>query len=266
VIKKTMRAYCCQLDIAWENKPENYRKVRALLTSANVPPGSLIVLPEMFATGFSMNVSTIVEGESAATAQWAQKLAHELGVYVVAGLAVLDGAGRARNQALVVSPRGEVVARYNKIHPFTLGGEAQHYVAGEELVLCSWGRCRVAPLICYDLRFPEVFRSAVRQGAQLFTVIANWPVKRVNHWVTLLQARAIENQAYVIGVNRAGTDPKHEYSGRSMIIDPHGSILEEIGNREGLISAEIDIDALETWRKDFPALQDMHWECAPPVA
>jgi predicted amidohydrolase len=152
-----------------------------------------------------------------------------------------------------------VVARYNKIHPFTLGGESQHYAAGEDLVLTEWAGCKVAPMICYDLRFPELFRSAVRRGAQLFTVIANWPVKREQHWVTLLQARAIENQAYVIGVNRCGTDPKHVYSGRSMIVDPHGNILAEIGNREGMIEAAIDVAALEAWRKDFPALQDIHW-------
>ena len=117
----------------------------------------------------------------------------------------------------------------------------------------------MAPFVCYDLRFPEIFRSAVRRGAQVFVVIANWSVKREQHWVTLLQARAIENQACVVGVNRCGTDPKYAYSGHSMIIDAHGTVLAEVGNKETIISADIDLAALELWRKDFPALVDMHW-------
>jgi predicted amidohydrolase len=118
---------------------------------------------------------------------------------------------------------------------------------------------KVAPFVCYDLRFPEVFRSAVRKGAQVMAVIANWPAKRVEHWVTLLKARAIENQAYVIGVNRVGTDPKLTYPGRSLIVDPHGNVLADGGDKEAVIRAEIDAGVVDAWRRDFPALRDMHW-------
>ena len=119
---------------------------------------------------------------------------------------------------------------------------------------------KVVPFICYDLRFPEIFRTAVRQGAEMFVVIANWPNRREMHWVRLLEARAIENLAYVVGVNRTGKDPKLVYSGRTMIIDPHGTILVEAGDLEGVIAADIDPAAVRNWRRDFPALRDMHWK------
>ncbi|HKG80277.1 MAG TPA: nitrilase-related carbon-nitrogen hydrolase, partial [Pyrinomonadaceae bacterium] len=118
----------------------------------------------------------------------------------------------------------------------------------------------VSPFICYDLRFPEIFRAAVFQGAQLFVVIANWPASRVRHWITLLKARAIENQAYVMGVNRCGNDPKLSYSGHSMIIDPRGEVLADASEVEGVISAEIDAEALAQYRREFPFLNDIHHE------
>ncbi len=254
-----MKLACCQLDIVWENPTANQDKVRKLAGSAGLPPGSLVVLPEMFPTGFSMNVGTVQENAPYPTEEFLRAIAREHRLFVMGGFAAVAEDGRPRNQAVVLSPEGRTVARYNKIHPFALGGEAQHYAAGTEIVTFDWQGSVAAPFICYDLRFPEIFRAAVRKGAQLFLVIANWPVKRDMHWVTLLQARAIENQAYVVGVNRCGADPKFVYSGRSMIVDPHGTILSQIGNEEGIITAEADFDALECWRKDFPALQDMHW-------
>lgn len=254
-----MKLACCQLDIAWENPKANWDKARALLAAAQLPAGSLFVLPEMFPTGFSMNVGSVQETAPFQTEDFLRRLATEHGLFVMGGFAALDSGGLSRNQAVVLSPNGETVARYNKIHPFTLGGEAQHYTAGAEIVSFDWNGCQTTPFICYDLRFPEIFRAAASSGTELFLVIANWPAKRDMHWVTLLQARAIENQAYVVGVNRCGADPKHVYSGRSLIVDPHGTILVEIGDQEGVVSADVDFEALRCWRKDFPALSDMHW-------
>jgi len=121
----------------------------------------------------------------------------------------------------------------------------------------AWQSFQVAPFICYDLRFPELFRASARRGAQLFAVIANWPLTRAQHWITLLQARAIENQAYVAGVNRCGRDPKLGYNGRSLIISPQGDILADAEDKECVISAELDLAGLLAWREKFPALQDM---------
>jgi omega-amidase len=252
-----MRIACCQLDIAWEDKPANYRKVQNLVAKARLPTGSLVVLPEMFSTGFSMNVDVTREENPSPTESFLASLASEQGIFVLGGLAGVGADGQVRNQAAVFSPSGQRLVRYSKIHPFTLGGEAEHYAAGKEIVDFDWQGCKVAPFICYDLRFPELFRTAVKRGAQLFVVIANWPTRRLDHWITLLQARAIENQAYVVGVNRCGADPKHAYLGRSLVVDPHGIIRLDLGYQERVESIELDLASVESWRKEFPALLDM---------
>lgn len=252
-----MKIFCVQCDIVWENQPANYARVRELLAAEIFPAGSLVLLPEMFSTGFSMKVASVAEDSPSATEEFLAQTARELGVFILGGLVTRRADGRGRNQAVAFSPAGKEVARYNKIQTFTLGGESQHYAAGKEIVTFSWQNFVVAPFICYDLRFPELFRRAVRQGAQLFVVIANWPAPRIHHWTALLQARAIENQAYVVGLNRCGTDPKQTYSGRSMIIGPRGEILAAAGDGERVISAEVDLAALLAYRVEFPALQDM---------
>jgi omega-amidase len=252
-----MRVACCQLDIVWEDKPANYRKVRSLLAQAQLPADTLVVLPEMFATGFSMNVAVTREEAPFPTESFLAKMACDLHLSVIGGFAGAGQDGQARNQAAVFSPTGQRLGRYSKMHPFSLGGEAQHYAAGTEIVAFEWQGCQVAPFICYDLRFPELFRAAVRRGVALFVVIANWPSRRIDHWITLLQARAIENQAYVVGVNRCGADPKHSYTGRSLVVDHHGVIRLDLGYSERVESIDLDLAAVEAWRKEFPALRDM---------
>jgi predicted amidohydrolase len=121
----------------------------------------------------------------------------------------------------------------------------------------EWNRLKVSPFVCYDLRFPEHFRAATKRGAQLLTVIANWPVARIHHWTALLQARAIENQAYVAGVNRCGKDPTLTYNGRSMIVSPKGEVLADAGHGESVIGVEIDPAELEVYRQQLPFLADM---------
>jgi omega-amidase len=246
-----------QLDIAWEDKKANHAKVRALLAKAAVPKGALVFLPEMFSTGFSLDVPSIAEGKARETETFLAGLARENAVAVLGGVVNVGEDGRGRNQALAVGPDGEPLARYAKIHPFSYGEESKHYAGGNEIVLFPYAGFQVAPFVCYDLRFPEVFRGAVRKGAQLFGVIANWPEPRESHWLTLLRARAIENQAYVVGVNRCGRDPKLAYSGRTQIIGPKGDILADAGNAEGVVGAELDLESLLDWRRTFPALTDM---------
>jgi omega-amidase len=252
-----MKVYCCQLDMVWEDKPANFKKVRQLLEGARPEPGSLVVLPEMFATGFSMNVEAVTEENIPGTDAFLTELAQQWKVFVQAGLVTRRTKGL--NQAVIISPEGRELVRYTKIHPFTLGGELANYERGTEIKTFDWHGLRATPFICYDLRFPEIFRTAVKTGTEMFVVIADWPSRREQHWVTLLQARAIENLAYVVGVNRAGKDPQFSYPGRSMIIDPHGKVLVDAAAEEGVFSAEIDPNLVRSWRKDFPALEDMHW-------
>jgi len=246
-----------QLDIAWEDKAANHARVRDLVAAAKPPKGALVVLPEMFATGFSMNVAGIAESTGGPTEAFFAALAREQGVFVAGGVVTKAPDGRGLNQSVTVGPDGGVLARYSKIHPFSYAGETNHYAPGTETLVYRWGEVAVAPFVCYDLRFPEIFRNATKKGAQLLTVIANWPEPREAHWLALLKARAIENQAFVIGVNRCGRDPKLAYSGRGQILDPRGNVLADGGTREGVFGADLDLPSLLSYRKDFPALQDM---------
>jgi omega-amidase len=246
-----------QLDSVWENKAANHDKVLALLDKARPSEGALVVLSEMFATGFSMNVAAIHD-ESRETQDFLSRAAAERKVYLMGGVVMKDErTGRGRNEAVVYSPEGKEVARYCKLQPFTLGGESEHYVAGDRTALFECREFAVTPFICYDLRFPELFRRAAERGANLIVVIASWPVTRADHWVTLLKARAIENLAYVVGVNRCGQDPKHYHSGRSVVYDPHGRVMADAGVEEGWMEAQLELQPLTDWRRSFPALSDM---------
>jgi len=252
-----MNIYCCQFDIQWENKKANFSKVRSMLDAVKPAPDSLILLPEMFAVGFSMNVGAIAEPAGAETEQFLASTARDLHVYVMGGVVGVADSHSGRNEAVLFSPLGELVTRYCKLQPFAAGGEAQNYCPGERVVTAAWCGFKLAPFICYDLRFPEIFRIAVRRGANLMTVIANWPVARIDHWVALLQARAIENQAYVAGVNRIGNDPKLAYNGRSIIVHPSGRILADGGNREALVHADVALHEVNEYREKLPFLKDI---------
>ncbi len=253
-----MNVIAVQLDIAWENKADNFARVRKLLETAVPQPGSLVAMPEMFATGFSMNTKAIAEAYGGETETFLSRTAKEFGVWLLAGAAMRGRDGRVRNKALVFSPAGELAAFYAKMRPFTPGGESEHYTAGEKPTVFQWVDCKVAPLVCYDLRFPELFRaSTATTQPELFVVIANWPEKRIQHWTRLLQARAIENQAYVLGVNRVGQDPYYTYTGHSLIVDFNGDILQDAGKAQGTIQSQLDFETLRKYRQGLPFLKDM---------
>lgn len=235
-----MQVAVLQLDCVWEDKAANYAKVRRLL--AGLTPGTLVMLPEMFATGFTANLALAEETGDAVAA-----IAKECRVNLLAGIV-----RQKRNEAVLFSEQGREVARYAKTHPFRIGGEATE--AGQGPVVVACGEFQLAPTICYDLRFPELYRAGMAQGANLFAVLASWPGSRIEHWLALLKARAIENQAYVIGANRCGRDPNHVYPGRSQIISPRGEIIADAGADEVLIQATLDLPALETYRREFPVL------------
>ena len=251
-----MNVLALQLDIVWENKAANFQKVANLIRSAAPSANTLVVLPEMFATGFSMDVSAIHEEAPSETEQFLGQITRKHGIAIVAGVVTRGADGRGRNQSIAVLPSGEVISRYTKLQPFSLSGETTHYAAGHKIALFEWQGFKISPFVCYDLRFPEHFRHASAQGAELFTVIANWPITRVSHWITLLRARAIENQAYVIGVNRVGKDPQYQYPGQSLIVDPWGEVVAEAGEEEGIVQAALDHQKVIQWRRDFPALAD----------
>jgi predicted amidohydrolase len=247
-----------QFDIAWENKAANFATVRRLLSAARPKTSSLVILPEMFATGFSMNADATAEPYGGDTEQFLGNIAKKFEIWLLAGAAMRGRDGRPRNKCLVFSPGGELKAFYSKMQLFTPSGESKYYKAGEKIVGFSWGDCVVTPFICYDLRFPELFRRAISEHqSELFVVIANFPQKRIHHWVRLLQARAVENQAYVVGVNRIGSDPIQSYTGHSLVIDPEGEVVADGGEGETVIRAELNLPMLRQYRQKLPFLSDM---------
>jgi predicted amidohydrolase len=249
-----MHVHLLQLDIRWEDAAANRRRVLEMVRGHAIGAGDLLLLPEMFDTGFSFNVGVTADRDGASR-RFVCDLAREREVTVGAGITVVDGDGRARNRAIVVSPAGEVVATYDKQRLFPLGSpsEAECLTAGDAVTLFEWNGLRVSPLICYDLRFPELFGEGLRAGAQAFALIANWPVDRGAHWRALAIARAIENQAFVFAVNRVGADPKLRYGGGSLVVDPMGVVLAEGDGAEGVVSAAVDPRVLEAWRGRFPS-------------
>lgn len=256
-----MKVIAVQSDIVWESPPANFENIRRWLCNAAPERNSLVALPEMFATGFSMNANVIAEPTGGATEQFLARTAKEFGICLIAGVARRGSDGKARNQALVHSSAGELLTCYTKLRPFSPGGEGEHYTAGQQPVAFRWNDCTASPFICYDLRFPELFRAAVAaHRPELIVVIANWPAKRIQHWVRLLQARAIENQAYVLGVNRVGSDPHYAYCGHSLIVDPQGEILADAGEGEDIIQAKLDLASLRKYREGLPFLADLRWE------
>jgi omega-amidase len=166
--------------------------------------------------------------------------------------------GRGRNCAVIAAPGGDILARYEKVHPFSYGKEAQHYSGGDRLALAHCNGAVVAPMICYDLRFPELWRLAAAAGAEVFTLGASWPAARQHHWRALLIARAIENQAFVVAVNRVGRDPHLAYQGGSLVVSPTGQIIAEAEDGPTVLQASLDMPAQRSWREAFPALRDIH--------
>jgi len=249
-----MKVAGIQTDIAWEDPDENFRRVSGPAAEASDRGARLLVLPEMFATGFSMSADKVA-GFSEETRSFLAELARKLSVYVLAGYGE-PAEPRPANACSIFGPDGREVLHYRKIHPFSMAGEDRHYLAGVDVATAEVEGVRVTPQICYDLRFPEPFRAAAA-GTDLFCVVANWPEPRRRHWSLLLRARAIENQAYVLGVNRVGDGNGHVYTGDSALLDPMGDVVQ--GSEEGeagLVMGEVSADEVGRIRGRFGFLDD----------
>jgi predicted amidohydrolase len=243
-----------QMDIAWEHIAENFRRAEAFATDAANEGARLVVLPEMFATGFSMNAQ-LVSGFADETRSFLSDLSGRLGTFVLAGFAE-PGDPMPANAASIFDPSGREILKYKKMHPFSLAGEEEHFQAGGSVETVEVEDVRVTPLICYDLRFPEPFRAAA-VNTDLFCVVANWPRQRRYHWSTLLKARAIENQAFVLGVNRAGIGDGLEYTGDSALLDPMGEELATVEpGLAGCFIGEVKAENVARIRKQFSFLRD----------
>lgn len=244
-----------QLDIAWESPIDNHAKVDPWIRTAVAAGARLLVLPEMFACGFTMKTEGVAEPEDGPTTRFLVERAFEHGLWIGGSVPELpEGAERPFNTFVIAGPHGQLY-RYRKIHPFTFADEHLHYDAGDRFVTIDIEGVRCTLFVCYDLRFAdEMWATAKDTDCYLF--VANWPEKRRSHWTALLQARAIENQAYVVGCNRVGEGGGLRYTGDSRIVDPLGRILAAGAEGETLLLADVDPAVVADTRARLPFLQD----------
>ena len=249
-----MKIGLTQMDIVWEDKEKNKETVKKLLEQGKEQKLVLIVFPEMTLTGFTMN--TAYAGEEmlfSDTISFFKKMSVTYDMAIVFGY-VEDFGSEYYNKLIIVS-KGKIVYDYDKIHPFSLGAEGQHYLGGHEVKVQTVCNMEVAGFVCYDLRFPEIFQ-AVSNQANLILVIANWPKERILHWETLLRARAIENQCYVVGVNCVGKAMGLEYIESSMAFDPLGERLTRAHSKAPLMVIDVNPAHVKNVRKRYPFKED----------
>ncbi len=241
-----MRVDICQTKIVWENKSENISNAERLIAESSA---DILLFPEMSFTGFSMNTELTGENDGY-TLHKMNTLSKKYGKAVGFGWVFKDGE-KAENH-YTVTDGGEVLSDYVKIHPFSYGGENKYFKGGDKLSPFEFMGFKFLPAICYDLRFPEIFRA---YEADIIIVPANWPEARQEHWSTLLKARAIENRCYVMGINCTGDIGDIRYGGGSALIDPDGNMLASAENKEGTMTVDLENDVTK-YREKFPALGD----------
>ncbi len=259
---KVMRITLVQSSLHWEN-PEANRAMFAEKLSGLQGKTDLVVLPEMFTTGFSMQAATLAEPMDGPTMQWMQEQANALGA-AITGSFMCEEDGYFFNRLVFMRPNGQYDS-YDKKHLFSLAQEPQHFTAGRKRITFEWMGWKICPLICYDLRFPAWSRNTAGSFINglvsyydLLIYVANWPERRAHHWRSLLTARAIENQTFVVGVNIAGTDGNGLiYTGDSALIDFSGQTLLQISEgREDLQTFDITLEEMHAYRQQFPFLAD----------
>jgi len=251
----SLRVALVQQATVWENPAANLARARDFVAEAAESGARVVVFPELATTGFTMAPEGFAEPLPGPTTEAFAALSREFGLHVL-GTAAEAHAPHPRNAAFVTAPDGSLLTLYRKLHPFTYGEEHRHYVGGDDCPVFELDGIPCGLQICYDLRFPEPFRALAAKGAEVVFLPANWPVRRIDAWSTLLAARAIENQMAVCGVNRVGRDPLAEYPGRSAILDPFGVAVATGGDTEGLVIGDLDLTKLRAWRERFPALRD----------
>jgi predicted amidohydrolase len=248
---------CCSAQIAsvWGEPEKTLRKVEPLIMNASCAGASLIAFPEQFATGWDPVSHANVEDCTGRTVSNLQNLARKYSITIIGSFRE-RGNPLPRNVAVAVGKDGEVLAMYAKMHLFSPAHEDSAYTPGITLPVFSYEGVRWGMAICYDLRFPAMFRIYARQGVHAVLVPAAWPASRIRHWELFLSARAAENQMYIIGINTTGKNPVDQYSGATMTVDPYGTIVSRAGDREELLFSEIDPDLVDTVRAEFPIERD----------
>ncbi len=249
---KPLKSLLVQARIRWKDPARNRAHLQSLIEQSS-QDFDLVVFPETFSTGFLGDRDLPEEGMDGTTIAWMTSIAAEYKAAVSGSVIIVEN-GQRFNRMLLVTPQGGV-EQYDKRHLFAFGGENRRYTAGGSRVVTSYRGWRICLQVCYDLRFPAWCRN--RNDYDLMLLVANWPAKRVQHWLSLLEARAIENQAWVIGLNRVGKDGNGlNYPGRSVAFDPLGATIADLGDQECTHLVPLDLDLLRQVRKDFPFQND----------
>lgn len=257
----SLRVSILQTDIVWENKQDNLRRLREKLDTLRRGT-EIVVLPETFSTGFSMNTSHLAEPVTGETItmlrQWAKEFQFAIAGSFIASEEDSETSKSTtyHNRAFFLTPEGDAYY-YNKRHLFRMGNESEHFTAGSCRPVISYRGWNILLLVCYDLRFP-VWSRNVNNEYDLLIYVANWPVPRRKVWDVLLQARSLENISYVCGVNRIGTDGNNQtYNGGSVIYSPKGELLAGVpDHKDGIATATLELSALREFREKFPAWKD----------
>jgi omega-amidase len=249
-----LRVTLAQQPLVWQDPGENRRRFETLLAPLSGAT-DLVILPETFTTGFTMQVERVAEPAGGPTAVWLRQLAEQMDA-AVTGSVITAEEGRYYNRLLWAQPGGSL-RHYDKRHLFRMGGEHEHFTPGRAAWTVEWRGFRICPLVCYDLRFPVFSRRRPDLDYDLLLYVANWPAVRAYAWRQLLVARAIENQAFVVGVNRVGVDGCGiEHRGDSRVCDFVGQPLAELAATAALHTVELDLQALRAFRERFPAHLD----------
>ena len=254
-MENTLTVTLLQVNLHWQNPAANCAAFDARLTHVPIAT-DLIVLPEMFSTGFSMEAAALAEPMNGPTVTWMQRTAAAFDAVVTGSLIIRTDAGHYHNRLLWVRPDGSL-DHYDKRHLFSYAHEDAHYTPGTARLVQEWRGWRICPLVCYDLRFPVWSRNGPAQPYDLLLYVANWPAARRTAWNALLRARAIENLTYCLGVNRVGTDGHgHDYAGDSAVVNMRGDYLVQAGDLELCITRTLSRPELLAFRQQFPALDD----------
>ncbi|KGX91427.1 carbon-nitrogen family hydrolase [Pontibacillus marinus] len=250
---------CLQMDVTYGNPEENresiQRKINYLHKELNNV--DILVLPELWDTGYDLSrLSQIGDWEGRTAQSFLSKLARQNDFSLIGGSIAKTNEQSSTNTMYAYNRNGVKIVEYSKAHLFQLMDEHHYLNSGDQKGSFEIEGVPSTGMICYDLRFPEWIRTHTSEGAEILFVVAQWPLARIDHWRSLLISRAIENQCYVIACNRVGEDPKTEFGGHSMVINPWGGVISEAGTEETFLTATIDVDEVKRIRKQIPIFQD----------
>ncbi|URT72361.1 carbon-nitrogen family hydrolase [Cytobacillus firmus] len=252
-----LKVACLQMDITFGKPEKNFIAAEAMIHKALKSNPEVLVLPELWTTGYDLTrLDEIADQDAAFALAFLKEIAQKNKVHLIGGSVAKKTAEGIYNTLLIVDNNGDLIHEYSKLHLFKLMNEHLYLKGGSARGEFSLDNRKFAGMICYDIRFPEWIRTHTAEGAEALFVVAQWPLARLSHWRTLLIARAIENQCYVIACNRSGSDPANVFAGHSMIIDPWGDVLAEGSETEEILHAEIDLDKVKEVRSLIPIFDD----------